>query len=169
MIAWLVLIFWLSSQPVLPGVGTPGTDAIFKKAAHVVVYAALALLLVWAIHDPAAPITRRTLWLAFGLSVGYAVTDEIHQAFVPGRGSHVTDVLLDGAAAALALGSLAGWTRVRRTGRAALLKVPSVGHLGQPGAALPAPIASVTIADSQAGADSGDRSGQRGPRQEGYR
>jgi hypothetical protein len=45
-------------------------------------------------------------WLvAWACATGYAATDELHQAFVPGRGPAVLDVLIDalGAAAACAI------------------------------------------------------------------
>ncbi len=34
----------------------------------------------------------------------YAITDEIHQLFVPGRGTEVTDVLIDGIGALIGIG-----------------------------------------------------------------
>ena len=33
------------------------------------------------------------------VAVAYAVTDEVHQLFVPGRSGRITDVLIDGAGA----------------------------------------------------------------------
>ena len=44
---------------------------------------------------------------AFSLSVIYAVTDEIHQLFVPGRSGMFTDVLIDSLGAFV--GVLIGW------------------------------------------------------------
>jgi VanZ family protein len=34
----------------------------------------------------------------------YAVSDEVHQLFVPGRGAQVTDVLIDNAGAFVGIG-----------------------------------------------------------------
>jgi VanZ family protein len=45
---------------------------------------------------------KKKPWLAWGLCIVYAITDEIHQSFVPGRAPRVMDVGID------ALGSLLG-------------------------------------------------------------
>lgn len=37
---------------------------------------------------------REKWWLAWCLAVLYAVTDEFHQSFVPGRNSSIADVLI---------------------------------------------------------------------------
>lgn len=71
---------------------------LLRKAAHFTEYAILALL--WAGVLPPGP---RRLWLAFWLATGYAVTDEVHQAFVPNRGPSPIDVLIDASGAATAL------------------------------------------------------------------
>ena len=52
--------------------------------------------------------------LAWLLAVTYAVTDELHQSFVPGRHPSPVDVLLfDGLGAMLALTLLPRWVRAR--------------------------------------------------------
>ena len=71
-------------------------DHVFRKAAHFCVNAVFGGLLCFASLGYAAT------WYVHGgrsLLIGaiYAVSDEIHQAFVPGRGPAVTDVLLDSA------------------------------------------------------------------------
>jgi len=50
--------------------------------------------------------------IALACSAGYAITDEIHQAFVPGRQAQATDVLIDTLGAAIGL--LLLWTFGRR-------------------------------------------------------
>jgi VanZ family protein len=49
------------------------------------------------------PFSGRTLALAFLLCLGYAISDEIHQKFVPDRFADVTDVLSDAAGAGAGL------------------------------------------------------------------
>jgi VanZ family protein len=85
--AWAALIFALSSIPDL-GTGLGGWDLALRKVAHAAEYAVLGALLLRAIGRelPAAAI-----------GIAYAVTDEIHQAFVPGRQGAVADVLIDAA------------------------------------------------------------------------
>jgi VanZ family protein len=86
-VAWAALIFVVSAQPDLAtGLGT--WDTILRKLAHVVEYAILGALLLraFALRVPA---------LAAGIA--YAISDEIHQAFVPGRYASALDVAIDAA------------------------------------------------------------------------
>jgi VanZ family protein len=84
-VAWAALIFVLSSFET-PDVGSGGVDYVVRKLAHVTEYAVLGALLVRA--------AGREL-PAFLLGVAYAVSDEVHQHFVPGRHSTPVDVAID--------------------------------------------------------------------------
>lgn len=65
---------------------------VFVKGYHAMEFAVLFLLVrLWL---RSVGVRRFTLW-AFVGSVAYAASDEFHQTFVPGRGGHVTDVLID--------------------------------------------------------------------------
>jgi VanZ family protein len=72
---------------------------VVRKGAHFSEYAVLAVavafhLLVWK---------KKRLWLLLMpimISTFYAITDEIHQTFIPGRSGQITDVLLDASGAA---------------------------------------------------------------------
>jgi VanZ family protein len=101
-LAWMGLIFWLSAQPDLPHAPEPWLDMVVKKAGHAVLYGVLAWLYLRALQENGLS-SGRTRLLAFGLAVLYAVTDEVHQSFVPGRTPSPWDVLIDGAGAALAV------------------------------------------------------------------
>jgi VanZ family protein len=85
-------------------VGPVGPEAhdtlhvLLRKAAHFTEYAVLALLWTGVL-----PRGRQGIILAFCLTTGYAITDEIHQAFVPNRGPSPLDVLIDASGAAVAL------------------------------------------------------------------
>ena len=86
-VAWAALIFVLSAQPDLStGLGT--WDLVLRKLAHLTEYAILGALLLRAVG-------ARVPALVAG--VAYAVGDEIHQTFVPGRQGSVLDVLIDSA------------------------------------------------------------------------
>ncbi len=77
---------------------------LIRKAGHVIEYAVLAGL--W----------RRGLggaWAPLALAVLTACLDELRQSFTPGRLGSMVDVLLDGAAAATALGLIALRARLR--------------------------------------------------------
>ena len=64
---------------------------IVRKLAHVCEYALLGYL----VHQLMCTYGLRIRWLPILFCVAYAVTDEIHQAFVPGRSGRATDVLID--------------------------------------------------------------------------
>lgn len=86
-----------------------------RKAAHVTEYAALALLVWRALRRPVRgdqrPWLWREAWLALACAALFAVSDEIHQAFVPGREGRAMDVLIDSA------GGLTGLLALRAYGK----------------------------------------------------
>lgn len=110
-VLWAAAIFYLSS---LPNLGTGWTwDLPLRKVAHMVEYGVLALLLRYPVARTWPRLsTVRQAALVLGLCIFYATTDEVHQAFVPGRGPSGVDVLIDAAGAALfLLVSLRPWRR----------------------------------------------------------
>lgn len=98
---WMGLIFYLSSRPDLPCHPDERADFVLKKAAHVVEYGILALLL-WRALANTSQTDSPARWV-FLLSLLYAISDEVHQLFVPGRNGTPLDVLFDALGAALAL------------------------------------------------------------------
>lgn len=113
------LVRWLFPQWPEPRV----EEVVFvvRKAAHVTEYAVLAWL-VWRVRARPA---RRTVvpwrWgdalVAWAVVVAYAVTDELHQAWVPARQASVWDVMLDALGGALGLLVLWAIRRRRADGR----------------------------------------------------
>lgn len=85
---WMVVIFFFSSRPDLPGSRIDWVDFIFKKSAHVTEFAVLTLLAYRAFG-------RRSPDYAVLFAITYAFSDEIHQFFTPGRGALLTDVAID--------------------------------------------------------------------------
>ena len=110
-LAWMGLIFWLSSQPDLPHAPGPWLELLFKKGAHAFVYGMLAWLYLRALRAESG---RRARWVSVGLALVYALTDEYHQTFVPGRNGNLFDVAVDGTGAALAMWLDVRWRRFRR-------------------------------------------------------
>jgi len=102
-IAYMATIFAISS---LPRIG-PRILLFphFDKVLHLVVYAGLSVLLARALRDTYGAGTR-PLWLpaAAILAALYGVSDEWHQAFVPGRTASLADVAADAVGAAIAAG-----------------------------------------------------------------
>ena len=98
---WMAGVFYLSHQsaPLEPVAAN-----VNPVLAHIVVYGVLAILLYIAVAPPANVAVR---WvpasIAFALAVLYGVSDEVHQAFVPGRIASEADVLADGAGAAIGI------------------------------------------------------------------
>ncbi|MBQ7036019.1 MAG: VanZ family protein [Clostridia bacterium] len=73
---------------------------IIRKSAHFFAYLILGVLAMWTFS---AYGIKKRYGLAFLLCVLYAISDEIHQAFVPGRACRLFDVCIDTAGAALGL------------------------------------------------------------------
>ncbi|MEW6092571.1 MAG: VanZ family protein [Chloroflexota bacterium] len=101
------VIFVLSSFPSqeLPSFGF--WDTLVKKGGHAVGYGILALSYWFALKWE-----RKYLWLAFLLTVLYALSDEYHQSFIPGRNPSLMDVFLFDAGGALI--TLLGFCQVRK-------------------------------------------------------
>lgn len=83
----MITIFALSSRmsTELPNFG--GWDYFVKKSAHGIGYGLLALSYLRALPN-------RNYKLAWFLAVLYSLTDEFHQAFVPGRRASLVDVFV---------------------------------------------------------------------------
>jgi VanZ family protein len=120
-ILWMLVIFILSHQdasqsgslssgllsrilsflaPLLPPkLPLPFLHLLLRKGAHFTAYFILALLVLRTRED-LTPNLRQKALLICAL---YAVTDEFHQTFIPGRAGQLTDVLLDTSGAALGI------------------------------------------------------------------
>ena len=72
-----------------------------RKCAHFTEYLLLGLSLFATVreYDPVRlernEQWRRTALLSWGIGALYALTDEVHQAFVPGRSCEIRDMLID--------------------------------------------------------------------------
>ena len=99
----MAAIFYVSSlhqAPLPPGVG--------DKPTHLLAYLLLAVLVVRAV---AGGLPARVSWtkalLALAMTIGYAVSDELHQYFVPGRSAELGDLYADSIGAGM--GTIACW------------------------------------------------------------
>ena len=90
---------------------------VIRKGGHVTEYGVLALLVWRARRWPRRGEPRPWRWADAGFALAfaalYAVSDELHQAFVSTRTASIIDVLWDSAGALLALGLAWGWQRWR--------------------------------------------------------
>ena len=113
-VCWMLLIFLLSSQgPVATGelsmsvtekvvdrVAIAQPDLTFwnfmaRQVAHVFLYLVLGILLCIAFSFTVEKRRRVCFW-AFGVGLLYAISDEFHQMFVPGRDADLADIFFDG-------------------------------------------------------------------------
>lgn len=129
-IVWMVMIFVMSNFPAEVSDGQSGVvvelvksvfnitpeqpelfdnlTTIVRKSAHAFEYFVLGVLLLnmlWQFW----PAKRKKSWARYwylavvGASI-YAVTDEVHQAFVPGRSCELRDIIIDTVAAGVGVG-----------------------------------------------------------------
>ena len=128
-VAIMAIIFWLSGRPA--GEIKPVSDALsgwldgwlrrvpwlpaieWLKVGHVIGYGLLGICLYRAMWR----VSRYPLAASLLIVLAYAISDELHQQFVPGRSGSWQDVLLDVAAAALFIALTQRW--LERASRAA--------------------------------------------------
>jgi VanZ family protein len=115
------LIFFLSNQSTLVDVESEINEKLIYKSAHIFAYAVLAWLW-WRCLSPDRQVTWPVLAWTLGLATLYAISDEIHQRYIPGRHGQLADVLFDvaGALAVVLWLRLFEWPR-RFPERASLL------------------------------------------------
>lgn len=123
--AWMALIFVASSDtesgyrgsrilgPIIrwfvPDIAAPDLERCVlwaRKGVHFGTFAVLAALTFRALAAGSRPVApRRIAAWSWGVAVAYAISDEIHQTFVPSRVGSGWDVAIDafGAAAAVLL------------------------------------------------------------------
>jgi VanZ family protein len=111
LLLWMGLIFYVSAQPDLSLHPEEMMDLIIRKSAHMAEYGILAGLVWWASPKGGERDLRCVCLYAFIFSGLYAVSDEVHQVFVPGRTARLLDVgfdLLGALVALLLISSMVG-------------------------------------------------------------
>jgi VanZ family protein len=113
-IFWLILIFVLSSIPNLTG-----PDLKFKlqdKFYHFIFYAIFGFLIGRAFFFQSRFQQLKNNFLIFGIVFGalYAMSDEVHQYFVPGRTMSPWDALADIAGVIFGLMIFNWWVKNKR-------------------------------------------------------
>ncbi|UNC93967.1 VanZ family protein [Candidatus Contubernalis alkalaceticus] len=125
-IIWMGLIFYLSHQPAVESsrlsqgiteVIIQAVEKVFpnlefdlrnlnhfvRKNAHFCAYLILGFLVVKALWISGAAGVKGMV-LALVICVLYAVSDEVHQMFIPGRSGEVRDVFIDSVGAGIGIG-----------------------------------------------------------------
>lgn len=129
-VLWMIVIFKLSAQSgeqsndLSLGVSgliaaliekiSPSSDAlafnhIIRKCAHFFAYLVLGMVVLFAMRKMGISGTKGIL-LTLAVCVVYAISDEWHQGFIPGRTPKLTDILIDSS------GSLLGTILYSRIG-----------------------------------------------------
>jgi len=118
---WMAIIFKLSAQPgeqsnilsakvtnvivsvvqqLRPDVNIVSLNYFIRKCAHFLAYLVLGIIVLFAMKK--IGYTGKTgVWITLLICIGYATTDELHQAFVPGRTPKLTDIVIDSSGATL--------------------------------------------------------------------
>ncbi|MGG0276178.1 VanZ family protein [Bacillus rhizoplanae] len=133
---WMALIFYLSHQPatmsnelstgiteviiekvekITPSVefDIRGFNHIARKNAHFFNYLILGVLVMNALRRSGMQRYRR-IGLTLFICVLYAISDETHQLFVPGRGAQVKDVFIDSSGAGVGIGIYLLFARIKK-------------------------------------------------------
>jgi VanZ family protein len=98
---WMSVIYALSARSTLLEMDNRILEFLVHSAAHVTEYVVLGFLLARALR---VENTRQRLAIGFLVAMLYALSDEWHQSFVPGRDASLLDLTMD------ALGILIGGT-----------------------------------------------------------
>lgn len=100
------VIFFLSSRQRISVSETYEINFLFFKTLHVLEYALLFLISYRAVKYGSSVKRKKIGITAFFITVVYAISDELHQTFVPTREGHIRDVIIDTFGALLAWISL---------------------------------------------------------------
>ncbi len=95
---WMGIIYYFSDQPNSAATTQQyfgDANLIARKVAHVSEFAILTLLLNWSISYSEMRKAKSFWFVSALLAVCYAIFDEWHQEFVPGRSASAFDVLID--------------------------------------------------------------------------
>ncbi len=109
LISWMIIIFLLSHQPysgesthsivekVLPVLDKESINTInfiIRKLAHFTEYFILTHLLYSLLKEYSKD-KRKIIIISIAICLLYAITDEIHQLYIPGRTAKLKDIMID--------------------------------------------------------------------------
>jgi len=91
---WAALIFTFSAMAVSKSSEIYWQDFVVKKTAHFIEYAVLSFWLYRALLAEGVGKVRSGVY-AVVLSIIFAISDEVHQSYTPGREPRIRDVVID--------------------------------------------------------------------------
>lgn len=71
------------------------TERVIRKIAHFSIYTLVGFLLIALLSTYENIKRKNQIYISTMLGISYAISDEIHQSFTPGRGPKITDVFID--------------------------------------------------------------------------
>ncbi len=100
---------------------------IVRKTAHFVIYASLGASSLWSARLLFGKCYKTTAVYAFSFCVLYAISDEVHQMFVMGRGPQLRDVCIDSVGAATGIAIIVIIIRITKVIRGLRYSKPTEG------------------------------------------
>jgi VanZ family protein len=94
-------IFWLSGRESITVSEQGLVNFFFFKTLHVIEYGILFVTTLRAVQNTFRMGRIASFYAAFMITVLYAVSDELHQVFVPTREGKLRDVIIDAIGASL--------------------------------------------------------------------
>ncbi|MBI3443338.1 VanZ family protein, partial [Candidatus Woesebacteria bacterium] len=87
-------------------------DFVVKKTAHMIEYGIFSAILFRAFKESGNPVRQAGVY-AILIAIAYAITDEFHQMFTPGREPTFRDIVFDTIGASLGVYMLSRNDRIR--------------------------------------------------------
>lgn len=116
---WLPAVLYMAAIFMVSSVSDPGPPpgGVSDKSLHMLSYSGLGVLLLLPLaKGMLSRVTWRRALAAIALATLYGVSDEIHQAFVPGRSPEALDVAADAAGAGIGVAAVGLLAAVRAWG-----------------------------------------------------
>lgn len=131
LVFWMGVIYFMSNQvattssglsglfvepirPYAPGFTEDILTTLVRKSAHIFMYFVLGILTFNVLHGYNLN-QKRVVIYSILFAFFYAITDEMHQMFVPGRSAEVRDVLIDTIGASIGLAVCYGIIKLRES------------------------------------------------------
>ena len=93
-IVWMIVIFLFSSRQKVAITDSYAVSFLFFKTLHLLEYSFFYILLYRAFRNTSVR-NKNAYILSFVILTLFAISDEIHQAFVPTREGRLRDVIID--------------------------------------------------------------------------
>lgn len=94
-VLWASVIFYFSALSVIKTSEFYWQDFLLKKSAHFIEYAILSTLIFRSLLNSKVS-KKNAIVASIFISIIYAISDEIHQSFTPGREPRLRDIIIDG-------------------------------------------------------------------------